>query len=137
MSSVARSNPEMYIRFHRGMWALRKITVPDRVDPPEERVYFGATATGKSFRARQWLSDAPCYVHFSNRKGWFDGYQGERNCIFEEFRGHSDIALPHLLMILDRYPARIEVKGSFTMFSAAKIAFTSPISSRTLVSCFR
>ena len=126
MSSVARSNPGMYIRYHRGMWALRNITVPDRVDPPEVRVYFGATATGKSFRARQWLSDAPCYIHFSNQKGWFDGYQGERNCIFEEFRGHSDIALPHLLMILDRYPARVEVKGSFTMFSASKIAFTSP-----------
>ena len=29
-------------------------------------------------------------------------------------------------MILDRYPARVEVKGSFTMFCACKIAFTSP-----------
>ena len=126
MSSVASSNPEMFIRYHRGMWALRNITVPDRVNPPEVRVYFGATGTGKSCRARQWLSDAPCYIHFSNQRGWFDGYQGERNCIFEEFRGHSDIALPHLLMILDRYPARVEVKGSFTMFSASQIAFTSP-----------
>ena len=123
MSSVARSNPGMYIRYHRGHVGLAQY---HRVDPPEVRVYFGATATGKSFRARQWLSDAPCYIHFSNQKGWFDGYQGERNCIFEEFRGHSDIALPHLLMILDRYPARVEVKGSFTMFSASKIAFTSP-----------
>ena len=56
---------------------------------------------------------------------------------FEEFRGHSDIALPHLLMILDRYPARVEVKGSFTMFSASKDCFHISFSSGALVSGFR
>ena len=126
MSAVAAANPAVFNRYYRGMWALRNITVPDRTDAPEVRVFYGATGTGKSYRARQWLSDASFYIHFSNQRGWFDGYQGERYCIFEEFRGQSDIALPHLLMILDRYSARVEVKGTFTMFSACKIAFTSP-----------
>ena len=136
MSEVAAANPVTFIRYHRGMWALRQILAPDRTEPPEVRVFFGATGTGKSFRARQWLSDGPIYFHFSNQRGWFDGYQGERNCIFEEFRGQSDIALPHLLMILDRYPARVEVKGTFTMFSASKIAFTSPFHPAAWYSAF-
>ena len=136
MSVVAAANPVTFIRYHRGMWALRNILAPDRTEPPEVRVFYGATGTGKSFRARQWLSDGPIYIHFSNQRGWFDGYQGERNCIFEEFRGQSDIALPHLLMILDRYPARVEVKGTFTMFSASKIAFTSPFHPEAWYSAF-
>ena len=86
MSSIARANPEMFTRFHRGMWALRYITAPERSDRPEVRVYYGATDAGKSYTARQWLGDAPCYIHFSNQRGWFDGYQGEASCIFEEFR---------------------------------------------------
>ena len=39
MSAIASSNPEMFSRYHRGMWALRNITVPDRADAPEVRVF--------------------------------------------------------------------------------------------------
>ena len=40
MSVVAAANPVTYIRYHRGMWALRHILAPDRTEPPEVRVFF-------------------------------------------------------------------------------------------------
>ena len=88
MSSIARPNPEVvllfffvfccpfflkyihkvFIRFHWGMWALRYITALERSDRPEVRFYYhGATDSGKSYTAWQWLCDAPCYIHFPTR----------------------------------------------------------------------
>jgi len=71
-------------------------------------VYWGATGTGKSRRA--WLeAGEDAYCKDPRSKFWC-GYQGERNVIIDEFRGGIDIA--HLLRWLDRYPVRVEVKGS-------------------------
>lgn len=49
--------------------------------------------------------------------------QGEQHVIIDEFRGGIDIS--HLLRWLDRYPVRVEVKGSSRPLVASKFWITS------------
>lgn len=55
---------------------------------------------------------------------WWNGYDGEEEVIFDEFRGDS-CKFSELLRILDRYPYTVEVKGGFRQLLAKKIVITS------------
>lgn len=57
------------------------------------------------------------------RTKFWCGYQDESNVVVDEFRGGIDIA--HLLRWLDRYPVRVEVKGSSRVLKAKTFWFTS------------
>lgn len=59
------------------------------------------------------------------RTKFWDGYRGEEHVVIDEFRG--DINVSHLLRWLDRYPVRVEIKGSSVPLSARKLWFTSNI----------
>lgn len=84
-------------------------------------VYWGPTGTGKSRRA--WDEGGlDAYCKDPRSKFWC-GYQGERHVIIDEFRGGIDIA--HLLRWLDRYPVRVEIKGSSRPLAAEKFWITS------------
>jgi len=91
--------------------------------PIERRcdVYWGPTATGKSRRA--WDEAGVDAFPKDPRTKFWDGYQGELNVVIDEFRGVIDIA--NILRWLDRYPVRVEVKGSSRVLSASHIWITS------------
>lgn len=84
-------------------------------------VYYGATGTGKSRRAWE-EAGVGAYPKDPRSKFWC-GYRGESHVIIDEFRGGIDIS--HLLRWLDRYPVRVELKGSSTPLMATKIWITS------------
>jgi hypothetical protein len=87
-------------------------------------VFWGKTGTGKSRRA--WdEAGLDAYCKDPRTKFW-DGYTFEKNVVLDEFRGGIDVA--HLLRWLDRYPVRVEIKGSSRPFLAEKIWITSNIS---------
>nr|WAE42788.1 MAG: replication associated protein [Cressdnaviricota sp.] len=86
-------------------------------------VYWGPTATGKSRRAWMEAGD-DAYCKDPRSKFWC-GYQGEDHVIIDEFRGGIDIA--HLLRWFDRYPVRVEIKGSSVPLVASKIWITSNV----------
>ncbi len=84
-------------------------------------VFWGATGTGKSRRA--WdEAGVDAYSKDPRSKFWC-GYQTERNIVIDEFRGGIDIA--HILRWLDRYPVRVEIKGSSRPLVAEKFWITS------------
>lgn len=87
---------------------------------PEVYVYWGETGTGKSRRAFE-EAESP-YVHSGGQ--WFDGYVGEADVIFDDFGG-SEFKLTYLLKLLDRYPMRVPVKGSFVNWVPKRIFITS------------
>jgi len=110
--------------FIRHYGALKKIH-QDAVQPIAiERsavVYWGATGVGKSRRAwGEASSDA--YPKDPRTKFWC-GYHGEQHVVIDEFRGGIDIS--HLLRWLDRYPVRVEIKGSSQPLLATKYWITS------------
>lgn len=90
-------------------------------EPPRVIIYFGATGTGKTRRA--WEVD-PGSTWVYPGKGWFDGYQGQKVAIFDEFDG-SDINFAWWKQLVDRYPVRVPVKGGFTPWYPNTIIFTS------------
>jgi hypothetical protein len=56
---------------------------------------------------------------------WFDGYEGQRIVIIDDFRG--EYPLPLLLQLLDRYPMQVPVKGGFSQWCPRKVYITSNI----------
>lgn len=89
-------------------------------------VFWGASGTGKSRRA--WdEAGMEAYSKDPRSKFWC-GYQNEEHVVIDEFRGGIDIA--HLLRWLDRYPVRIEIKGSSKPLVGSKFWITSNIAPR-------
>lgn len=62
------------------------------------------------------------YRHFNTK--WFDGYGGERVVIFDDFRG-SSLPFTSFKRVVDRYPVRVELKGSTCEMVATCFIFTS------------
>jgi len=84
-------------------------------------VYWGPSGTGKSRRA--W-EEAGWDAYSQNPRSKFcDGYNGEKHVVIDEFRGGIDVA--HILRWTDRYPVRVDVKGSAMPWCAERIWFTS------------
>lgn len=122
MKDVAEDNPQAFVKFHRGLTAYKSLVTPPRSTPPEVIVRFGPTATGKSLMARQETSEA--FVWKPQMDKWWDGYDGERDVILEEFRGQ--LPFEFLLDLLDRYECKVQVKGGMAQFVATKIVICSP-----------
>lgn len=86
-------------------------------------VYWGDTGSGKSFKAFTENPDA--YLKCPSTK-WWDGYQGEKIVIVDEFRGQ--IGIHNILRWCDKYPCTGEIKGAQVPLSIEKIIFTSNLS---------
>jgi len=84
-------------------------------------VFWGVTGSGKSRRA--WDEAGMEAYSKDPRSKFWEGYQLEENVVIDEFRGGIDIS--HLLRWLDRYPVRVEIKGSSKPLNAKKIWITS------------
>uniref|UniRef100_A0A345MQF6 Replication-associated protein n=1 Tax=Cressdnaviricota sp. TaxID=2748378 RepID=A0A345MQF6_9VIRU len=91
-------------------------------------VFWGPTGTGKSRRA--WDEGGVDSYPKDPRSKFWDGYGDQQNVIMDEFRGMmkltiGGIDIAHLLRWFDRYPCRVEVKGSSRPLVATKIWITS------------
>jgi len=87
-------------------------------------VFWGKTGSGKSRRAWE-EAGLEAYSKDPRTKFWC-GYHAQENVVIDEFRGGIDVS--HLLRWLDRYPVRVEVKGSSKPLVAKKIWITSNLS---------
>ncbi len=122
LKRIAEDQPAMYVKFHKGFNALKSILIEPRTEKPEVIVYYGSTGTGKTRRAYEELTD---FWEWSPQMGeWFDGYEGQSQALFDEFRGQMKFGF--VLKLLDRYRCRVQVKGGSCEFRATKIIFTSP-----------
>jgi len=71
--------------------------------------YFGPPGTGKSRKARDMFPNA----YFKACNHWWDGYAGEETVIIDEWELSSGKFIGHHLKIwADRYPFKMEIKGS-------------------------
>lgn len=108
---------------------LRTIAADHSIAVPIVRtchVFWGTTGTGKSRRA--WdEAGLEAYSKDPRSKFW-DGYQSQKHVVIDEFRGGIDIS--HMLRWLDRYPVRVEIKGSSRPLVAESFWITSNICPR-------
>jgi len=125
MTEVADNHFGSFCRYNRGFALYKQLKMKkNMLRAIEVQVYFGPPGTGKTSRAFEeggedayWLSKPN-----SNRCFW-DGYDGQKTVVIDEFYGW----LPRDLMqrLCDRFPTMVETKGSAVPFLAEKIIITS------------
>lgn len=124
LATVAADYPTEFIRYHGGIKCFQAVT---QAKPRDMRVvpsvfwWFGPTGVGKSRRAFDLYGDA-AYVKMNN--AWWDGYTGQDVVIIDDYRP-SLCTFQELLRIIDRYPMRVQIKGSSSELSATKFVFTT------------
>lgn len=118
--TLEEEDPKMYFCHKRTADALRSECLPPALEK-EVVVFWGPTGTGKSRDA--WTQAGLDAYPKDPRSKFWDGYRGEKFVVVDEFRGGIDIA--HMLRWLDRYPVRVEVKGSSRPLLMEKIWITS------------
>lgn len=107
--------------------SLRRIAADFATPIAQERsckVFWGKTGTGKSKLA--WEEAGLQAYSKPPLTKWWCGYSGEQHVIIDEFRGVLSIS--HLLRWLDRYPVRVEAKGTSMPLRATHFWITSNLS---------
>ncbi len=111
-----------YLRYHKGI-EIARLTYGARRDwEMEVHVFYGPTGTGKSRKAWSEAGQEAFVLMAPNSKNgpvWFDGYDGQKNVIIEEYYGW--MRWNFLLQLLDRYPMRVPVKGGSLEWVPKKI----------------
>lgn len=114
-----------FIRYHRGVFLAYDLLSPlsrPRESPPRIEIHVGPTGCGKTRNAFAAYPDA--WVSPPGPLQWFDGYNGQKSVILDEFHGGL-MTYSSLLRLLDRYPLRLPIKGSFTNWRPDNICITT------------
>lgn len=82
----------------------------------------GKPGTGKSSYAHSESLRLGGYRKQSGK--WWDGYRGERLVVLDDFRG-SFCSITDFKHWVDRYPLRVEAKGTFVNLAATRFLITS------------
>lgn len=122
LKEVATNNPISYIKYHSGIEKLIEHYQEERNFKPEVTWIWGPSERGKTTFVREKEKDL--WFCAKNLK-WWDGYQHQEAVLFDEFR--ADFCTFHeLLRILDRFPYRVESKGSSRELNSKRMYITSP-----------
>lgn len=117
---------EIYIRYYTNLHKIRVDSEKPNFRSVTAHVYWGPTGTGKSHTA--WDRAGPDAFSKDPRTKFWCGYQGQSVIIIDEFRGAIDIS--HMLRWLDRYPCRVETKGSSRILNGTSFYITSNLHPR-------
>ncbi len=130
MAAVASAMPATFIRYHRGLQALKLLH--DRCNAPTVRsevavaVLHGPTNLGKTYAAMTLDAPEHTYVLPIQNKGslWFDGYRGQRTLVIDDF---DPLSVPYrsLLRILDRYRLDTPSKGNYVAADWSTVILTA------------
>lgn len=115
VDAVAIETPGKFIQYGRGFAQLERVALKKRqrqFRPVHVEIWWGETGVGKT---RAWFDrfgKDGYRFQYSKNNDWWDGYSGEKHILFDEFS--SQVSLSNMLMYLDVYPMRMEVKGGHT-----------------------
>lgn len=131
MRELTNDHAVAVVKFFKGLTVLRSLRAgprdPDAL-PPTVYWLHGKTGTGKTRSAWELgcAVSAPSEVWFAPAgTQWFDGYDGQRVAIFDDFRPKGT-KFEFLLRLCDRYPLQVPFKGGFVNWKPDWIIFTTP-----------
>jgi len=108
-------------------YEINRIVPADRLNL-SVAVFHGEPGTGKSRYAWHLMRQHGNYYSVpiqQDKTSWFDGYDGQKCVLFEDFSGA--MKLNSLLRLLDVYPAMVPFKGGYQWFVPERIIFTTNI----------
>lgn len=130
--AVAREHPETFVRNHRGLrelaYTLRQEEAQSKLRNVTIIVLYGTPGAGKShvcFQLAQRLKLVAYPVTPPNKGGpvWFNGYNGEKMIIMDDFSDWMDYQ--PLLRLTDKYPYQVQSKGGMIWAEWNLVVFTS------------
>jgi len=111
--SVATEAPAAFVQFHGGLKALqRALLAPRKRDSVTVVCIHGPPGIGKTTYVWDHFEDV--FVPKVTESGaiWFDGYQGQKYLLLEDYNGQ--LPIHEFNAICDRNPYRAPVKGGMT-----------------------
>ncbi len=125
IAEVARQHPLQFVKYSRGLSQYIFHTRPARsiANPPSVHLYYGTTGSGKTRKA---FEDNESIYRKAPDSTWFDGYYGQDCLLLDDFSGRaSKMPLSFLLILLDRYPVDVQIKGGHAAMTAQHIVITT------------
>jgi len=119
INELAINHSCTFVKFHRGLTALKCAITPPRNEQTKAICFFGPTGTGKSHT----VSSSYPSAYWLPQGKWFDGYSGHSVVIIDEFYGWLPFSF--ILRLLDKYPLLVETKGGHVQFTSRLVVFTS------------
>lgn len=131
LREMSDEHATVIVKYYKGLTILRSLrSAPRNPDSLPPTIYWlhGKTGVGKTKRAWELgcalASPSDIWLSHSGTT-WFDGYDGQRIAIFDDFRSKGT-RFEFLLRLTDRYPLQVPFKGGFVNWNPEVIIFTSP-----------
>lgn len=121
---ISESHFSQWVVYRRSFQAYAALKKKKRNWVTKVVVIWGLTGTGKTRLCFEQCGDDEI-PWLPGDFQWFDGYDGQRHVIIDDFRG--EYPLPLLLKLLDRYPMRVPIKGGFVNWAPETVYITSNI----------
>lgn len=122
---IAEQHFSRWCQFRRSFHEYRKLLHEPSLRP-ELKVFVlvGAAGVGKTrYAYESGLQEGAVWMSCDPTLQWFDGYNGQKHAILDDFRGGC--SYEWLLRVLDLYPLRVPIKGSFVHWEPQTIWITS------------
>ncbi len=120
---ISEDHFSSFIRYHKGILLYRTLHYERRKTKPTVLVFYGPAGSGKTRKAVSIDQDFYILSPGNSKNCWFDGYTQQRVVIIDDYYGWMRYGF--LLQLLDRYPFRVELKGSSQEFDSPFIIITS------------
>lgn len=122
IKTIAMERPDIYIKFHKGINALKTILQEHRVSKPKCYWFYGPTGVGKTYRAKNLGKS----YYIKNSSKWWDDYNQEDVIIIDDFR-KDNMPFDYLLRLLDENKCIGEIKGGFVKINSPIIVITCDV----------
>ncbi len=126
MRELYEEFPAAAVKYSRGLQQARIIfEAPGDNEAPQVSLVIGQPGCGKTRLALEELGE-DIWVNPLGAGGWFDGYDGNTNVLFDDFAGRmSGHRLTDTLRLLDRYSLRVQTKGGHVAWRPKKVYMTT------------
>lgn len=121
LKELVEKDPDIYVKYSNGFERLVSRFKKPRIDKPYVEWIYGTTGGCKTRSVVE--SEPDLWISGQDLK-WFCGYENQEAVLFDDFRGDM-CKFRWLLRLLDRYPVRVETKGSSIEFTPKRIYITS------------